>query len=96
MTEPVSIACWPGPTELKHAWAMGGRIFDLSRTHLDRLFEMTLALGENRPAWMLDAELQLAETVGIRRLARALDVDEAVMLHNWARRQEEEARDAAA
>jgi len=79
VTEPVSIACWPGPTELKHAWAMGGRIFDLSRTHIDRLVEMTLALGDNRPAWMLDAERQLAESAGLRRLAAMMDLPEELL-----------------
>jgi len=44
-----------------------------------RLVKMTLALGENRPAWMLDAERQLAESAGLRRLAAMMDLPEELL-----------------
>lgn len=58
---------------------MGGRIFDLPREHLDELARMIDALP-TKPAELRAAEAQLAETAGLRRIARMLDIPDDVFL----------------
>lgn len=75
-----------GPQAVHHAWNMGGKIFDLAPHHLARLAEMIEALPD-KPADIRMAEIQLAESAGLRRLAELLDIPEDMLFY----RQEQDA-----
>lgn len=72
------------PAAVFQFWNMGGKIFDLPRVHIEAVQAMITALP-NRPAEILAAELQLAETQAVRRMARAMEITEDVAIHQWAR-----------
>jgi hypothetical protein len=79
---PITAGSGDGPAAVHAAWNMGGRICDLAPYHLDRIAEMIDALPV-RPSFLVDADIVLAESAGLRRLAEALDIpDDVLFLHD--------------